>query len=236
MQLGNLKTFDIDRKRKYVFLVSLGSLEQHGTFLPLLTDSLIQDAMLKKVEEQLKDILILPTIPISCSSEHLGFLGTVSLQKNTLKLILKDICDSLKNTASTILFLSWHGGNKSVVDTFISENLEEYPNINLAQVAFGDDKTDMKIEKILNGPLDDHAGNTEISMICAINESLVTKPKATDKKVAVDFNWDRPVIEVTKMGIIDSHPEWIADSDVGDKIIDIFSSNLVKVIKKKIYT
>jgi creatinine amidohydrolase len=232
MWLSELKTFDLKPEVKYVFLVSLGSLEQHGPYAPLGTDTYIQDAILQKAESQLPEVVFLPTIPITRSKEHLGFLGTVSLETETLHAILQDIVNSLSVNARRIIFVSWHGGNKGVIKKFIELKQKRFPKIKLAQVTCGDEKTDRLAEELLRGPIDDHAGNTELSMMLAIRPDLIQKPKKSEEKAKIQYSWDKPIIEVTPDGVIDSHPKWVVNKQIGNRLIEIYSTNLVSKVRK----
>ena len=106
MYLANLNTFDLDKNKRYTYVISLGALEQHGPYAPLGTDSFAQDAIIKQVDQALPDVILLPTLPFGPSYQHLGFMGTISLKPETLFAILTDIVESLQENAKTIfLFL-----------------------------------------------------------------------------------------------------------------------------------
>ena len=98
-------------------------------------------------------------------------------------------------------------------------------------VTFGDEGTDEKAEKLLAGPTDDHAGNTEVSIMLAVRPDITKQPQPDDRKKTVDFSWDKPIISVTPDGEIDSHPKWVANSKIGDELIKIYSENLINKIR-----
>lgn len=230
MWLSDQKTSDLDPEAKYIFVVSLGSTEQHGPFAPLGTDTYIQDAILRKVERVLNQVVFLPTIPITHSTEHLGFLGTVTLEASTLSAILRDITTSLKANAASILFVSWHGGNKEVIDRFVKSKWASSQAVELRQITFGDESTDKATEKLLGGPVDDHAGNTEVSLMLALYPKLVRKPGKRDKKQALEFAWDKPVVKVSPNGVVDNHPKWVVSKEIGDTLLSLYANHLVKEI------
>ncbi|AEJ39527.1 Creatininase [Sulfobacillus acidophilus TPY] len=98
-----------------VVIIPIGSTEQHGPHLPLYTDTLLTYRVL---EEGLLAIpgdlpvYFLPALPYSCSNEHVGFPGTISLSAETTMHVLKDIASSLHQFGvKRILFLNGHGGN-----------------------------------------------------------------------------------------------------------------------------
>lgn len=232
MFLSELNTFDSRLKTKNVYIVSLGATEQHGPFAPMGSDNYIQEALLKRVEEAVPDAVFLPHVPIGPSWQQLGFNGSLSLKESTLFAVITDIVDCLKDAAHTILFVSWHGGNKPVIRQFLAEKAQEYKGVIFEQITFGDEETDVEAERLLNGPPDDHAGNTEVALMLAVRPDVSTQPKLTDKKeVSQDFEWDRRIIEVKADGIIDEHPSWTATPEIGEALLDVYSTNLAKKIK-----
>lgn len=231
MLLNDLNTFSSELNKKNVFLVSLGATEQHGRYAPLGTDNFIQNALLEKVQATLPEVIFLPTIPVGPSWQHIGFKGTVSLKPETLYAIIRDIVDCLKDSASTIIFVSWHGGNKPTVNEFIEKEQQNFPGLKLALVTFGDEGTDETAEKLLDGPTDDHAGNTEVSIMLTVRPDITKQPKADDSKKKVDFSWDKPIITVTPDGEIDAHQKWVASDEIGKELIKVYSENLIAKIR-----
>ena len=232
MWLSELKTTDLRSDTKHVFVVSLGSTEQHGPFAPLGSDTYIQDAILKSVERILKKVIFLPTVPITHSTEHLGFMGTVTLEGDTLYAVMRDIANSLKESAKTLLFVSWHGGNKKTIDRFIESEQANFDTVELKQITIGDEKIDQVAEKLLGGPIDEHAGNAEVSLMLAVRPDLVRVPSPKEAKKPIAFSWDQPVKEVSKDGVIDNHPKWVVSEEIGNKLLDLYAANLVAKIRK----
>lgn len=232
MFLSDLNTFDLDRNKKYTYVVSLGALEQHGKYAPLGTDMFVQDAIMQHVEQAVPDVLFLPTVPVGPSYQHLGFMGTVSLKPETLHALLTDIVESLQPNAKTILFVSWHGGNKPTTLDFIKTEQEKFPDTRLAMITFGDEGTDVLAEKLLGGEVDDHAGNTEVSIMLAVRPDITKQPEVGSTKEVVDFGWDKRIIEVTPDGTIDANPQWVASSEIGNELIKIYADNLITKIRQ----
>jgi creatinine amidohydrolase len=94
-----------------IAVLPIGSCEQHGPCLPLITDTLIACAIAAAISgyHQLRQ---LPPITISCSHEHAAFAGTVSITATTLAAIVTDIADSLTaQGAAGLIIVNAHGGN-----------------------------------------------------------------------------------------------------------------------------
>jgi creatinine amidohydrolase len=212
--------------------VPLGSTEQHGPFLPLGTDSYIQDALNAKIERQLPEIIFLPTIRIAASEEHKGFRGTVWIKEATLYAVLKDICSSLRDTASEIIFISAHGGNVPLLNSFVRKERTRLKPPRVFYFHATDKEVRYEIEKFLKGPKDDHAGNIEISTMLALRETLVSIPKTKYPKHKVKMDWQKDfVIDKSPDGIVDNHPNWIVRKSLGRKYLSMKADVLSRKIK-----
>ncbi len=114
MQIGEQKWPEIQEIAPHrVAVLPIGSLEQHGHHLPLLTDTYIVSAIAEQSASQLEDIaLFLPTLWVGTSEHHRRFPGTVSLKPTTYTTVLIDILESLIDTGfRRILLLNAHAGN-----------------------------------------------------------------------------------------------------------------------------
>src|SRR3954454_20002383 len=94
-----------------IAVLPVGSFEQHGGHLPLSTDALIACVIAQQVADAY-DLLLLPPVTISCSHEHAGWRGTVSISAVTLYAVVKDIAASLRRSGvDTLVVVNGHGGN-----------------------------------------------------------------------------------------------------------------------------
>jgi creatinine amidohydrolase len=96
-----------------VAVVPLGSMEQHGHHLPLLTDTMGCIEIARRAEQELGDMaLFLPMLWVGASDHHLGFPGTISLHNATYTQVIEDILESLIGSGfRRIVLLNSHGGN-----------------------------------------------------------------------------------------------------------------------------
>ena len=117
-------------------VVTIGSTEQHGTHLPLNTDTLIAEKFAQAVAEKLGAYLT-PSIPIGQSGMWLEFPGSLSLSAETLKAVIADIVDSLVKTGfDTILFVSIHGANEVVYRGYPEELQRKYPGVRVLTIGY----------------------------------------------------------------------------------------------------
>ena len=222
---------DLSGDTKYNFIVPIGSLEQHGPFAPFGTDTYITDYLVDQVEKEFPELIILPTLEFSRAQEHRGFFGTVYLSEETLIKVMIDICNSIFQKADHIFITSFHH-NDPYIQKFIQENADFFKPANLIHLEICHEEDDFKIEKILGGPIDGHAGNTEISNMMVIDESTVVPPSQKDKKSFIDdaFETDN-IAEKSPYGIADNHPDWVVNKEVGQKCLDLYVGRMVKNLK-----
>jgi len=114
MQLGERNWTEIERMTEQVIVLPLGSFEQHGHHLPLLTDTMICSEIVRRAEAELGDTaLFLPTLWVGASEHHRAFAGTVSISNQVYVQVLVDILESLVGSGFRRIFLlNAHGGNR----------------------------------------------------------------------------------------------------------------------------
>ena len=166
-------------------VLAIGSTEQHGPHLPLITDTMIGDVLAKKVAEKLGNALQAPTIRVGLSEHHLAFPGTISLKPETLKAVINDFVDSLKvHGFKKIVLLPSHGGNFATVKK-VTEDLQ-LKHQDLKIIGFTDLQGFVdalfaysKEYGVTAYEAGTHAGESETSFILALAEDLVRKDRYT---------------------------------------------------------
>lgn len=230
MKLKELKATDFQEGEKYDFLFPIGATEQHGPFIPFGTDTYITNYIIENVSKEFPEIVILPTLEVSRSQEHRGFFGTLWLSEETLERVMFDICNSLKDKAKNIFIYSFHA-NGVYIDKFIQKY--SFENVKIINLQESNDEDCEYIEKnILHGPLDGHAGNSEISNMLVINKNLVKLPPKDYQKFQVEnhFGTDN-LIEKSPNGIADNHPERIVNHEIGKEILNIYVKRMIENLK-----
>jgi creatinine amidohydrolase len=113
MIFGEHKWTEIENLKERIVVLPLGSLEQHGHHLPLLTDTLIGTEITRRAEAELGDAaLFLPMLWIGASDHHRAFPGTVSVSNDVYIRMLIDILESLIASGfRRLLMVNAHGGN-----------------------------------------------------------------------------------------------------------------------------
>ena len=107
------------KSKKPTIIIPVGSIEQHGSHLPISTDSDIVTEVASRLAKKC-GFIVLPTISYGVSLEHEP-LFNLSLKENNLRKILDDIIISLnKNHIKKIIILNGHHGNLRTIDSVIA--------------------------------------------------------------------------------------------------------------------
>jgi len=127
---------EIEEAKVKTAVVTIGSTEQHGTNLPLSTDTLIAERFAQMVAQAL-DAYLTPSIPIGQSEAWLEYPGTLSFSADTMKRVIADMVDSLVKTGfTTIIFVSIHGANEVVYRSFPETLQERYPGVRILTAGY----------------------------------------------------------------------------------------------------
>lgn len=213
---------DERRRGKSVAVLPVGSFEQHGEHLPLITDTAIACLIARRIAHD-HDLFLLPPVTISCSHEHAHMAGTVSISAATLYAMVNDIWRSLDAAGTPgLLIVSGHGGN------YVLENVVQEINVNGPRVALfpvHEDRAQARLDAELESGADEdmHGGEFEVSLLLHGAPHLVGQGiEATDHSAA-----ERPYLLTlgmagyTTSGII-GQPS-LATESKGKALLDSFS-------------
>ncbi len=108
-----------------VAVMPLGAIEQHGPHLPVSTDAVIAEEMAKRALEQVPaevPALLMPTMAVGKSNEHLAYRGTLTLSAKTLMDLWFEVAEGVKRAGlAKILFVNAHGGQPQVMEIVARE-------------------------------------------------------------------------------------------------------------------
>ena len=104
-----------------LFVVPLGSCEQHGPHLPFNVDTAVAEALTSRLSVGRPGVVLGPALSYGASGEHEGFAGTVSANHEVLAAMLLEIGRSASRWATRILFVSGHGGNLQMLVSATSQ-------------------------------------------------------------------------------------------------------------------
>lgn len=167
-----------------IAILPLGATEQHGAHLPVSVDATLVDAVLARSLGHWADethALILPTLTITKSNEHLNHPGTLTLSARTLLAVIDEIGASVARAGvKRLVMLNGHGGNTAVLEVACRELRLEHGMITAHASWFGFAETNglMASQDAVH---DLHAGDIETSAMLAAREDLVDMLQAVDQ-------------------------------------------------------
>jgi GTP cyclohydrolase II len=181
---------DLAATRPRVAVVPLGATEQHGPHLPFATDTLIAEALALRLAARLDGAVALPALPVGCSSEHMGFPGTLDLSASTLTSWVTDVLRSLaRHGVERAIVFSAHGGNAATLREAGARLRAAAPGVSVTVLADLDGLTArLHAEAARFGVSAEsaghHAGEVETSMMLALHPELVRMEAAAAGHVA----------------------------------------------------
>lgn len=156
-------------------IVPIGSIEQHGSHLPLATDAILAEEIAKRVS-MLVDAFVLPCISYGVSSEHKP-LFNVSIRNETFAALVGDICVSLaENGINKIVLLNAHYGNDAMLTSIAQAVMDRVPKGTLIY--------SLSYWLVLNDEIG-HADANETSLMLAIRPDLVNMKKAKGGSIKI---------------------------------------------------
>jgi creatinine amidohydrolase len=170
--LPTTTTSEAKEKDAKCAVLPVGSFEQHGDYLPLITDTVVASAIARELSNAYP-LLQLPPVTISCSHEHSAWRGTVSISSSTLHSMVNDIYSSLANSGLTsLVILNCHGGN------YVLANIVQEGNAQGKRMALfpsGEDWREARqsARLVTSSHEDMHAGELETSIFLHANPELV---------------------------------------------------------------
>jgi creatinine amidohydrolase len=224
-------------------VVGAGSMEQHGPHLPFQTDTLLGTALAEAVAQRLGAICG-PTIPFGVSDHHMAFPGTLTLEKETFKDVVRQYVASLaRHGFQNVLLLPSHGGNFVPLQELhaetggVIEGARFIPFTNLIEFV-GVLEELGKEEGIQPEVVGAHAGEGETSMVLARREDLVDMSAAAegfvrpfDAEVARTI-FEHGIVALTENGILgDARP---ANAERGQRYIDHLAAMLTDYFSERL--
>jgi len=106
---------------RIVAILPVAAIEQHGPHLPVSVDTTIVEGVVRHTVEQMPEdlpALILPTMPVGKSDEHIDFPGTLTLSAGTLAQMWFEIGASVhRSGVRRMILINAHGGQPQIMET-----------------------------------------------------------------------------------------------------------------------
>jgi len=183
--------------QRWIAILPLAAVEQHGPHLPLGVDSFIGEAYLSRVHAVLPDDLpatFLPLQRIGVSVEHVEYPGTLSMSPATAVAAWTEIGESLARAGvRKLVLVTSHGGNVAAME-IVARDLRARFGMLAVTVGwhrFGYPQEIFSSEEKRHGI---HGGDVETSLMLAAHPDKVRADKAANAApatiaMAKEFKW-----------------------------------------------
>jgi creatinine amidohydrolase len=219
-----------------VVIIPCGSIEEHGTHLPLCTDSIQAEFIALEVAKK-AGCLVAPPLRYGLCSSTRNFPGTVTISFDSLRSIMTDILeDFVRNNFKRMLVLTGHAGGthmtairlaaKKVVKNHM--NKKDRPRIIVCSDY--DFAFDLKDENI--DDRDSHAGTIETSRVMAIRPDLLHGKGEAYFPEFPPFEISPDPERYFPTGVMGDPT--VASSEIGKKINDYVIEQIAKLVKELI--
>lgn len=185
-----------------IVVLPIGSTEQHGEHLPLITDALIADAISRRalaVVDTPSPVVLAPLMPFGSSHHHL-FACAISFSSDTYLGVLRDICSTLSQSGfRRILFVNGHGGNDQAMRLVSNDVVLDLP-LTVAACSYWTLTSVMPDAPKVKGG---HAGMSETAIMRYLAPELVGTPDPDLGDMPAFFD------QVLSNGLlVNRHGEW----------------------------
>jgi creatinine amidohydrolase len=162
-----------------VVILPIGSVEEHGTHLPLCTDSVQPEYVALEVAKK-TGCLVAPPLRYGVCNSTRNFPGTLSISFESLRGIIVDILSELiRNGFGRIIVLSGHAGDSHMAALRLAAQEVIMKNENISQekkariMVLSDYDFAFELKGKYSSEDDGHAGTIETSRVMAIKPNLI---------------------------------------------------------------
>ena len=213
-------------------ILPVGSLEQHGPHLPVMTDWAIAAELGRRVAE-LTGGFLLPALPISTCREQMGKKGSVWMEPPTFYAMMNDIIMSLKLQGfKKVAILQCHGGIFIMTPLVRDLNAKFNPELMVVNIDLTGLFPELYQNNIVQTTTELHAGEAETSIMLAIAPESVDMSKAVDEVPTVPRNYLSygSIFRATKSGVWGEAK--CATAEKGEKALSFFAGRAAEEMEK----
>jgi creatinine amidohydrolase len=211
-------------------ILPVGSFEQHGSYLPLITDTVIACAISKELVSAY-GVFMVPPVTVSCSHEHSAWRATVSISSSTLYAIVDDVYRSITAAGyESLIIVNAHGGNYAL-SNIVQEGSSQGKSIALFP-AKDDWKEARRAGSLATSDHEDmHAGELETSILLYASPEFVKAGYESADWTAGDR---RDLLTIGMRGYTESgvigRPS-LATAEKGKMLLDSLAESFARVLE-----
>ncbi len=174
-------------KRKPLVIVPFGSVEEHGSHLPLCTDSFQAEDVANRVAPEFGAV-VCPSIRYGECKSTRNFPGTLSLTFDTVRALAFDIVSELaRNGVDKVVLLSGHAGKDHMAALREGALMAVEKDRKLRVMVLSDYDIAYELRGKEFSSEDGHAGEIETSRMLNIRPGLVGKDRPVGKTRVPSF-------------------------------------------------
>jgi len=217
--------------RDPIVIIPIGATEAHGSHLPLGTDSYQPEAMADMIAARV-DGLVAPMVRYGHHSSTRNMPGTISIQFDTLRSVMKDILESLiEDGVRRFVIVSGHAGRGHMTALRLaSEEVVRKHEVRLMLLTDYDLAWELSEELGCTGA-DGHGGLVETSRVMAIRPDLVGEERGHGRLVDLGFMVVADPERIYPDGY--AGPADRATGELGRKINEHIVERLVAMIREE---
>jgi creatinine amidohydrolase len=230
----SMKEAEKAAKKGKVVIIPCGSIEEHGSHLPLCTDSLQAEYVALEVARK-ADCLVAPPMRYGVCNSTRNFPGTITISFDSLRSIMTDILeDFIRNGFKRLLIITGHAGRSHIIALKLAakavimhhKNEENRPRIMVC--------SDYDFAFDLRGKdfddRDSHAGTIETSRVMSIRSDLIKGKGTRNYPNLPRFEIVADPERYFPTGVMGDPT--IASAEKGQKINEYVIEQIVKLVKE----
>lgn len=232
-----------------VAVVPTGSLEQHGAHLPVGTDSLLAEAVVRegveRAVERGTEAVAFPALWTGFSPHHVPLGATVTVSKETILALYDDVCQSLIDAGfGSVLLVNGHGGNRPAVSLVAGDLGTRQDDADVGELSYMSVAAEVADEVRSGEPGSAyHAGEFETSLLLYLHPDLVDSDAARDHRVEPPTSFSgmdmfhggplgmrRTYDRLTEDGV--RGEPTLASAETGERLFEAASERLASLIEE----
>lgn len=235
MLMGGMSWKEVEEylEKRRDIIIPIGSVEEHGYHLPLSTDSVIIEEIAKEVGER-TGIMVAPTLSYGVCRYTALYPGTISIEFETLRNLIRDILEDLfKKGFKVFYLLTGHAGATHAIALKEAGRPLAEKGVGVFLINPHEIKTDDLLESEYHFPSSPvgHADEVETSLMLYLKPELVDMEKAMNEIPKEEMFETIPRVKPTSSGVFGKPT--LASMEKGEKIFDRMVKAIVNFLTSR---